>query len=56
MSKRKLSYRFHNPNPAELSADYILAVLTEANQEKAEAAVQAAMLQEKSAKDEEEPA
>lgn len=40
--KRKLNYRFHNPNPADATADYILKVLIEANQEKAQAAIREA--------------
>ena len=31
MKKRKLNYRFHDPNPAEVTADYILKILIEAN-------------------------
>ena len=38
--KRKLNYRFHNPNPPEVTADYILKVLIEANSEKVERAIQ----------------
>lgn len=34
MTKRKLNYRFHNPNPVEVTADYILKVMIEANTEK----------------------
>lgn len=40
MSKRKLNYRFHNPNPVEVTADYILEILIEANSEKVERAIQ----------------
>ncbi|MFR4063094.1 MAG: hypothetical protein ACLT1I_10240 [Mediterraneibacter faecis] len=36
MAKRKLNYRFHNPNPVEVTADYILKVMIEANTEKVE--------------------
>ena len=43
MKKRKLNYRFHNPNPAETAADYILRILIETNQEKVRSAVQAAL-------------
>lgn len=42
MKNRKLNYRFHNPNPAVATADYILKVLVEANQEKVQLAVQTA--------------
>ena len=31
MKKQKLNYRFHNPNTAEVTADYILKVFIEAN-------------------------
>ena len=34
MAKRKLNYRFHNPNPVEVTAEYILKVMIEANVEK----------------------
>lgn len=39
MKKRKLNYRFHNPNPAAATADYILKILMEANTGKAQAAI-----------------
>ena len=42
MKKRKLKYQFHNPNPAAATADYILKILLEANQEKVQSAIQAA--------------
>ena len=42
MKKRKLNYQFHNPNPAAATADYILKILLEANQEKVQSAIQAA--------------
>lgn len=35
-----MNYRFHNPNPPEVTADYILKVLIEANSEKVERAIQ----------------
>lgn len=40
MEKRKLSYRFHNPNPAAATADYILKIMLEANTDKVQAAIQ----------------
>ena len=40
MKKRKLNYRFHNPNTAEVTADILLKVLIEANSEKVEKAIQ----------------
>ncbi len=36
MKKRKLNYQFHDPNPAEVTADYILKILIEANRGKVE--------------------
>lgn len=42
MKKRKLNYRFHNPNSAEATADYILKVFIEVNSEKVEKAIQEA--------------
>lgn len=31
MKKQKLNYRFHNPNTAEVTANYILKVFIEVN-------------------------
>ena len=45
MAKRKLNYRFHNPNPADVTAEYILKVRIEANAEKVENALQKEMAQ-----------
>ncbi len=42
MKQRKLSYRFHDPNPAAVTADYILKIFIEANTGKVEAAIQKA--------------
>lgn len=42
MKERKLNYRFHNPNPAASSADYILKILIEANTDKVQSAIQQA--------------
>ena len=42
MQKRKLNYRFHNPNSAAATADYILKILIDANSEKVERAIRAA--------------
>ena len=39
VKERKLNYRFHDPNPAAVTADYILKILIEANTGKAEAAI-----------------
>ena len=40
MAKRKLNYRFHNPNPVEVTADYILKVFIEVNSRKVERIMQ----------------
>ena len=45
MKKRKLNYRFHNPNTAEVTANYLVKILIEANSEKVEKAVAKAMTQ-----------
>ena len=45
MAKRKLNYRFHNPNSVEVTADYILKVMIEANTEKVEKILQENMAQ-----------
>ena len=45
MKKRKLNYRFHNPNTAEATADYILEILIEANKEKVDHAIKKASLE-----------
>ena len=42
MKRRKLNYRFHNPNPAAATADYLLKLFLEANQDKVQLAIQAA--------------
>ena len=40
MQKRKLNYRFHNPNSAAATADYILKVFIEVNAKKVERVMQ----------------
>lgn len=40
MAKQKLNFRFHNPNTAEATADYILKMFIEANREKLEQVMQ----------------
>ncbi|MDD3278322.1 MAG: hypothetical protein PHG16_05480 [Lachnospiraceae bacterium] len=42
MKNRKLNYRFHNPNPADATADYILKVFIEANTSKVERSIKEA--------------
>ena len=39
MKKTKLCYRFHDPNPAAVTADYLLTILIEANKEKVAQAI-----------------
>lgn len=39
MKRQKLNYRFHNPNPADVTADYILKVFMEVNEKKVEQAI-----------------
>lgn len=39
MKKIKLKYHFHDPNPPDKSADYILKILIEVNAQKAESAI-----------------
>lgn len=39
MKERKLNYRFHNPNSAAATANYILKILIEANTPKVEATI-----------------
>lgn len=40
MKKQKLNYRFHNPNTAEVTGDYILKVFIEVNAKKVERVMQ----------------
>lgn len=44
-----MNYRFHNPNPVEVTADYILEILIEANKEKVEKILQEEIDQEEKA-------
>lgn len=44
--KKKLNFRFHDPNPAGVAAEYILKELIEANLPKAEWAVRKAKMRE----------
>lgn len=39
---KKLNYRFHDPNPPEVTAEYILKVFIEVNKPKVERAVREA--------------
>ena len=44
MKQRKLNYRFHNPNSAEDTADFLCKLLIEANTGKVERAIEEAAL------------
>lgn len=44
MKQRKLNYRFHNPNSAEDTADFLCTLLIEANVGKVERAIEEAAL------------
>ena len=54
MKKQKLNYRFHNPNPADVTADYILKVFIEINEKKVEQAIRASARELKSENQKEE--
>ena len=56
MQRQKLNYRFHNPNSADVTADYILKVFMEVNQKKVEQAIQTAAEQLNHEEQEECPA
>ena len=42
LKQRKLNYRFHNPNSAEDTANYLFKILIEANAGKVERAIEEA--------------
>ena len=44
MKQRKLNYRFHNPNSAEDTAEFLYKLLIEANANKVEHAIEEAAL------------
>ena len=44
MKQRKLNYRFHNPNSAEDTANYLVKILIEVNATKVERAIEEAAL------------
>ena len=46
MKTTKLNYRFHNPNSAEDTADFLCKLLIEANRGKVERAMEQAALQD----------
>ncbi len=45
MKKKKLNYRFHDPNNPAVSAEYILKVFIEANQKKVEEVIRKASME-----------
>ena len=56
VKRQKLNYRFHNPNPADVTADYILKVFMEVNEKKVEHAIKTAADQLNNEEQEECPA
>lgn len=40
VKKRKLNYRFHDPNPTDVTTEYILKIFIDANKGKVEQAIQ----------------
>ena len=40
MRKQKLNYRFHDPNPRAVTADYLLKIFMEANENKVQRAIE----------------
>lgn len=52
MKRKKLNYRFHNPNSAEATADYLCKLLIEVNMNKVERAIQEAALEVEKGKQE----
>lgn len=47
MKRKKLNYRFHNPNPEGVTAEFLLKILVEANAKKVERAIGEAALMHK---------
>ena len=45
MKKKKLNYRFHDPNDPAVAAEYILKVFIEANQKEVEEAIRKASME-----------
>lgn len=45
MKKKKLNYRFHDPNDPAVAAEYILKVFIEANQKKVEEVIRKASME-----------
>ncbi len=47
MKARKLNYRFHNPNSAEITAKFVLKTFIEVNEEKVKRVIQESLEPEK---------
>lgn len=47
MKKKKLNYRFHDPNDSAVAAEYILKVFIEANQKKVEEVIRKASMEKR---------
>ena len=45
VKKKKLNYRFHDPNDPAVAAEYILKVFIEANQKKVEEVIRKASME-----------
>ena len=45
MKQKKLNYRFHNPNTAEMSAEYLTRLFIESGEKKVEMAINEAASQ-----------
>ena len=52
MKKKKLNYRIHDPNPAEVTAEYIAKILVDVNRSKIEALLAEAVASQQSEKHE----
>ena len=53
MKKKKLNYRFHDPNNPAVAAEYILKVFIEANQKKVEEVIRKASMEKQVSENEE---
>ncbi len=47
MKKKKLNYRFHDPNDPAVAAEYILKVFIEANQKKVKEVIRKASMEKR---------
>ena len=53
MKKKKLTYRFHDPNDPAVAAEYILKVFIEANKKKVEEVLRKASMEKQVSENEE---